>query len=356
MYLASQAVKWAAVVAFMVAACRADQLHAQQTGSGLITPQTEIEFSDTPPMTEAEMGYPPTEPLHWGASLPADCGMGCPPTWRVRGEFLYFNREGDVGFTHSTASRLEDFDYEDGYRLTIGRKYDCTVGWEVTYMGPFEWIEQDTVIGAGNLDSNFISGGGLDVSAFDAADVHQQFYRSELQSVEASQKWWGWDVITTSLGVRYLIVQEDYSFLSVDDNGDLGLLEIDTNNHLIGPQIGLELLYPIGNWSLDGLLKGAIYANFADGNNRLTNAGVVQFDHSPEDVEFGASVEGGTFLRRAITPRVIARVGYEFLWIYGLGTVPRQVENPITFTTGASYDGHGDTFYHGASAGLEIIW
>ncbi|MGE3777072.1 MAG: hypothetical protein AB7F89_07815 [Pirellulaceae bacterium] len=325
---------------------------------------TAVDAQAQPPVV-VEPGYeygPPEtygyDNYGWGAPPSADCGMGCPPTWRTRVEALMMNREGDTGATLSSGIRMSDFDYTEGGRLTIGQKYDCTLGWEVTYTGIFEWEEGGLANAPGTLNTLLVAGSpAINLSAFNGANQHQQFHQSRLQSVEAVQKWWGRDVLTTSAGIRWIHVDEDFDFRSVDANNvDIGLFTIDTTNNLIGAQLGIDLLYPIDRWSVDSTLKGGLFANIGESNVFLSNAGVVQFDNSAEDLEFAAMVEYGAYVRYAISPRVNVRAGYEFLWIYGLGIATEQIRNPIATTTGRSFDGQGDTFYHGGTAGIEFIW
>jgi hypothetical protein len=300
---------------------------------------------------------PAYEPYGWEPpAYGPDCGFGCPPTWRIQAEYLLWNREGESNLSLSSGSRLTDFEYEEGGRITIGHKFDCAIGWEAVYTGPFEWIQTTTATGAGTLNT-VLQGNGVNLSAFNGANLHTQTYRSRLQSFEASQKWWGWDVITTSAGVRYLDIEENYFFGSVDANGDLGTFNIRTRNLLVGPQLGIEMLFPIGNISFDTNIKGALMANFGESSVSLVNAGVSQINNNVDDIEFAALVQGGYFVRYAITPRIIARVGYEYLWIYGLGIAPEQINTVfVGASTGRSFDGQGDTFYHGAAGGIEIIF
>jgi hypothetical protein len=302
--------------------------------------------------------YPEQMPQSYGGwqdGLGADCGMGCPPTWRTRAEVLMLNREGEAGATASAAFSLGDFDYTEGGRITVDRKYDCSLGWEIVYTGLFDFEEEGTRAGAGTLDSLFQTT-TVNVSAFNGANLHQQLYRSRLQSVEFSEKWWGWDVFTTMVGVRYVNVEEDFFFGSIDANNDIGVFSIETDNHMFGPQLGIEMLYPLGRWSFDSMLKGALFANVGESNVFLSNAGIVQFDNFVEDVEFGALIEYGMYMRYSLTERVSVRAGYEILWVYGPGLVTEQASNPIHGATGASFVGQGDVFYHGGTLGVEIVW
>jgi hypothetical protein len=283
------------------------------------------------------------------------CGGACPPSWRGRAEWLYFSRNrGNDSL--SSGFRFDNlFDYEHAGRFTLDRRYDCTHGWEIVYAGPFEFEEVGVTAAPGTLNAGFI-GRGIDVSAFFGADLQQQRYESRLQSVEAGYKSWGWNVIAVSWGGRYLNVNDDLRFVSVDSNGDLGLLDVQTNNDVMLGQIGVDMLFPLGRWSLDATWKGAIGANFGMSDVLLRNAGVNQINRTDQDVEFAALIESGTYLRYFITRRLTARIGYEFWWIHGVGLASRQFGDTISRRTGREFVGTNELFYFGASGGLEFVW
>ena len=350
--------RWAIFMGAVIAVVAAPfQLFAADYGTsavGLVSAAEPVPLANDGPAIQGE-NYPAYEPQDWQPSYGPDCGFGCPPTWRIGAEYLLWNREGESNLSLSSGSRLTDFGYEEGGRLTIGHKYDCAIGWEAVYTGPFEWIQTTTATGAGTLNTG-LGANGINLSAFNGANLHTQTYRSELQSFEALQKWWGWDVITTSAGIRYMNIDENYFFGSVDANGDLGTFNIRTRNLLVGPQLGIEMLFPLGNISFDTNIKGALFANFGESEVTLVNAGVSQINNNTDDLEFAALIQGGYFVRYAVTPRIIARVGYEYMWIYGLGIATQQISNPVGVTTGRGFDGQGDTFYHGAAGGIEIIF
>jgi len=94
----------------------------------------------------------------------------------------------------------------DGFRAslsrTIGQKFDCSDGWEFTYVGPFEWESHQEAFGAG-FDSSFIPD-GVSVSAFNDAVFHSQSYETKWNSFEFNQKRWAWDVFSQTWGARYI--------------------------------------------------------------------------------------------------------------------------------------------------------
>ena len=64
------------------------------------------------------------------------------------------------------------------------------------------------------------------ISAFEQAELHQQTFTSWFYSGEINRKWWGWDVISTSLGLRYIYYGEAYEFFSYNDTVGTGLAAV----------------------------------------------------------------------------------------------------------------------------------
>jgi hypothetical protein len=285
--------------------------------------------------------------------LPADCSYSCPAAWTVEFESLFLNREGGDRFTVSQAFALSDFDYESGFRVTVHRHFDCLEGWDVTYAGGIEWIERGQVAGAG-LNSVF-GAVGVDISTFDNATQHTQSFQSTLDSIELTRKWYGWDVFAVGLGVRYLNVEEEFLFSSVSPAG-AGTLGIETNNNMGGVQLSLEMKIPIGAWTTMTRFKGGLFGNAADAQTLLTNAGTQQLANSGDDLGFGSIVEFGYYQRYRVTENISLQGGYEFWWLSGLAVAPDQVQGILTPATGSRVNGKSDTWYHGATFGVEVIY
>jgi hypothetical protein len=88
----------------------------------------------------------------------------------------------------------------------------------------------------------------------------------------------------------------------------------------------------------------------------VSNTGITQINRFDQDVEFAALIEGGTFVRYFVTPRLSARVGYEFWWMHGLGLASRQFGDQITPNTGRDFRGTNEVTFFGASFGIEYVW
>jgi hypothetical protein len=195
----------------------------------------------------------------------------------------------------------------------------------------------------------------LNLSEFNNATLHTQNYRSQLNSLELNRRWFGWDVISTFAGVRYLNVGEDFLFDSTGAVGT-GVLAVETNNHLFGPQVGMELMFPLGRWMTTSTIKGGMFANATDGNALMINNGILQFAASDDDIEFAANLEFGYFVSYQVTPRIKIRGGYEFWWLCGLALAPDQLTNTLTASSGSKVGTNSGTYYHGATAGVEVEW
>lgn len=314
-----------------------------------------MEFESGPYYSDGDVIYEGAEGLHpfAGSHMSPDGGFGCPPSWTATADAFYLNRGSDSQSSLSPAFRMPDFGYDTAGRFSLNHRFDCLVGWEVAYFGPFEWTQENSAAGAG-LNS-FLPAVGLNFSAFDNAVFHQQIYNSRLESYEFSQKWWGWDIISTTAGIKFIDMEEDLFFNSTNAVGDTGNVAVLTNNHLFGSQIGLDLYLPVGRLSTTTRLRGSIYANFSDMTTVITNAGAIQVETAEATVDFASLIELGYHVSFYVTPRIAVRAGYEAQWLYGLALAPDNLTNLFNLSN-KNVDANGDVVYHGASAGVEINW
>jgi hypothetical protein len=294
----------------------------------------------------------PDSSVTFGPAGFGGCCGDCPPGWRVRADSLLLRRENSEA-SLSTAFDLGDLGFGEGGRISLIRQIDCLDAWEVAFIGPYRWEESGQVAGVG-LTSR-LSSTTLNLSEFNNATLHTQNYRSQLNSLELNRRWFGWDVISTFAGVRYLNVGEDFLFDSTGAVGT-GVLAVETNNHLFGPQVGMELMFPLGRWMTTSTIKGGMFANATDGNAFVVNNGVLQFAASDDDIEFAANLEFGYFVSYQVTPRIKIRGGYEFWWLCGLALAPDQLTNTLTASSGSKVGTNSGTYYHGATAGVEVEW
>lgn len=296
-----------------------------------------------------------------GYALPADCGLGCYPSWYVQGEMLFLKRDDNAALSMSLAYELPNLDYEEGLRVTLGRRYDCSEGWEMSYVGPLKWESAGEASGA-PLNSYFsVPAGDVDISAFNQAEFHRQTFESELHSFEVNRRFFDWDTMSCMYGLRYIDLQEQYNFQSLGPlpGAEQGLFSSKVNNRLIGPQCGLDVFYPVGasnRLTLIGRTKLGVYANFAEGDVRMVNAGVPQINNSDDEVALAFQGELGILAKLQVTRCLSLRGGYELWYLYGLASANEAAVAPLSPTSGRRLDAEEDAWFHGAVLGGEFVW
>lgn len=291
-------------------------------------------------------------------TLPADCGLGCRSAWYVQADAFHMASEGG-SMSLSQGFALGEFGYELGSRVTLGRRRDCLEGWEATYVGPMRWDAAGELTGV-DLYPAFSAAGGVDISAFNAADFQRQTYKSTLHSFELNKRCWDWDTMGGLFGLRYLSLDDQYTFFSRDlAPAEEGFFAVDTANHMIGLQGGLDLFYNVGasgRLSLVMNTKLGLYANFANGDVRLDNAGAVELDNGDDALRLAFLGEIGLAVRYQLTRSLFLRGGYEIWYLGNIAKAPGQTVSPLTSTTGNNLNAGSDNWYQAATVGAELVW
>jgi len=293
------------------------------------------------------------------AGFPSDCCRGCPSRTYAIAEAILFRRESQGTLLNASVGSAQ-YDYELGGRATIGRRGDCVNGWEASFMTTADpWAARETRVGAG-LNTYMTPVDGLthaNISAFNGASFQELALSSRLYSLEINRLEWGWDVLSTSFGLRYIQLEDQLRYTSVR-GGETGTLQIATNNHLIGPQIGSELFYDIGGRVfLSGKGKLGAFLNANDQNSFLVNTGPVAttLQGSDSQAEFAALGELQMNLFYKLTRNSRLRAGYEMWYLYGVATSNEQYNGTISPLLGRRTDDNDDIFMHGASVGFEWV-
>lgn len=317
------------------------------------------------------------------------CYMPCEPGYYGIGEALYMKRSGG-GFTRSSDFALDDFDWELGGRFTLGRRFDCVDGYEFVYAGLPEWEETNGVtLGplplnpVVPLSSQFVPGPGLlndaflafnpyaagqlaeDPALFSVPFAAGQRRRAQFHSIEFNRTYTGWDVIRCMMGLRTIIYNEDYSYISQsarnNDPNDIqtGLLTQSTDNLLIGPQLGLEMYYPLSRRAfINSRLKGGIYLDIVDSETRLFSGtpGVTRAiaGGDASDEAICGMFESSSQIGMHITPALSVFAGYDIWYMAGVATIEDQL--PLVFgrLQGSSVEADSDVFIHGITLGARF--
>ncbi len=275
-------------------------------------------------------------------------------------EGLYLKREG-APRSQSLNFRMPTYDYEQGLRATIGRRQDGTSGWEATFVAnEIARSQQSLTSVGGNIQARLAPAGGLNfgsVSAFFNSTGQTQTNSSEMYSVEFNHVSYAWDVLKKSYGIRYIRLNEEMSFDSVNLGGDFGNWDMFSQNHLIGVQTGTEFYYDTGHrLSFSAKYQFGGYMNFHNGGSGLNNNNTTVIVSNDSDLSFSLLGEVGVNAYLQLTRHSRIRAGYELWGFWGLATIDKQLNGAISPSTGASFSSSDTAFLHGGTLGLEIFW
>ncbi len=292
-------------------------------------------------------------------------------------EALYFDRtEGQI--TNSNFGTLNDFDAGFGARITVGVRSDSTQGREFQYSG-IDSAQQDRLVVQNDpiIQSRLVTDGGLvgaSLSAFSNATRQEETKESYFHSLEFNRVKWGWDVLKSYIGFRYLYFDDEYSLISsrrafsaaetggVSTAAESGQFEVSAINHLFGPQIGGELYYDVGyRWSLSGVSRAGAYLNLSRFDTRVTNNSINFLDTEDTNATIAFTYEAGLNAKYRLTQQAHFRIGYNILLIDNVSTVSDNLDERtvgsqifVTPTLGSSASDSDNVFFHGLSLGFEI--
>jgi len=296
------------------------------------------------------------------AACSPGCYVPCEPGYYSVADVLYMQRGGGGGFTRAFGYSFDDYEWEIAPRIKWGRRFDCVDGYEFVFAGLLEW--EDTIFGT-TQDSVFLAP-ALPANIFDAvqrfnnADTQFQSRRASYDSFEFNRTYTGWDVARLMVGMRGIMYDEDYAYGATDTaTGDSVLLQQNVDNLLVGPQLGLQLFYPLGlRVYTDTTFKGAVFLNFADSDTRLNVAApnAIVLNASADEAELAGMIEIGSKIGINLTDSLSATVGYDFWYLSGLAEAGTQVPRNLTPATGFGIAVDDDIFIHGVNAGLQFVY
>ncbi len=309
-----------------------------------------------------------------------DCPGGCAPAVYANFEALYMQQSEDPFSYAASIFNFTGDDYQPAFRITAGYMANCSDGYEVVYAGPLEWeargtqtdkafgelnfriaqpMEEQTVDGVTTLVP---SAAGQLLDPFYNADRQYQYNRAKFSSYEANQRTWGWDVISTVIGIRAVQYDQDAIFETWKDNTaggtEYGRFARDINNFLIGPQMGIDMMYPITRRLMLGTkVRGAVFVNFQKTETLIDATTQAQriVHSSDDDYDFAGMFETGVFMSYHFMNCLTAKVGYEFWWLGHVTTVASEFEP----TYNGSLSGNGqtdDVDFSGATVSLEVLF
>ncbi len=371
------------------------QVQAQEEVAGeRIMPQAEAPFD------EGAMG----EPI-WEEGYEGDYGGGPAPVasteaWVQRGlwytqqdvvvlgrarnlkRFLSGKTNSDEIMTTASAS----LGFAPGARLTLGRflgsdDRNRDYNMEFTFYGLFEYdgaSQLNSTPGSGDNQIRLIP--DINYPGYNFANYHQAHYEADFNSYElnffridrlgrdrmllspngewireANPRF----VNTYMLGLRYIRVNEGYSFISRGPDPTIlaGDYYVRTHNDMLGPQFGFDFSSQHSFWRFGVLGKIAGLVNFADQNSYVH---IVDTDAPPDRFERAAR-ENLTFMLETnihaeymLRTNCKLRTSWDMIFLQGIATAPSQITfNPVTPAQIKTSD---HVIATGLSFGFELTW
>lgn len=300
-----------------------------------------------------------TDPYNIGG-----CKVAPPVVWTATMEGLQLWRtqpfEGVIVVDDSNfpapaiTGRQLEFDPEVGPRVTLQRV--GRLGTELSYFGFHNWSAMATNIGMN--DRSLPNPLGVSTFDFFAADRIDAAYSSEIHSAEASLIRPLLPRVSLLGGVRFLSLDETLNLHGVDSNSGESDYLINTQNRLIGGQLGgrYHLGTPQSIWSGAATAKAGVYNNNTKQRTSLQdlNNTVVLRNFNVSDTETSFVGEINLLARLRLTRSCHIVGGYNFIWIEQLALAPQQLDFTDTPTSGSDLRETPGLFLHGASLGLGI--
>lgn len=274
-------------------------------------------------------------------------------------DVLYMTRaNGEVNGIN--LSPIDEFDYGYGARFTVGRRTDAANGREFSYFGTFGIEDGGNVSdAAARIRRRFLPGGTFitdaDLAAFTNVTSASERLETNFQSFEYNRVRWGWDVVKVMFGARYVYLEDDYDLTTNNFFGNTGSLSVDAKNHLIGPQIGLEMFYDVGfRWSLSGFGKFGLMLNAYDADVNASSDGFGLVNNGTNDADAAFLVDLGLTAHYQLTSQARLRVGYNMLFLGDVTTADEAFPNFLSPFSSGSLDADDDALFTGLSLGLEF--
>jgi hypothetical protein len=171
------------------------------------------------------------------------------------------------------------------------------------------------------------------------------------------------------VGLRYIKLDEDFLLTSRQDGVNPvefgGDFAANTNNDLLGLQVGFDWIDQHERWYWGVRGKAGGFVNFAEQHTEISSVGpevingveVLDREFRVEEATKANAAFFGEFSFLAaynFTPNVSARASFDLMLLAGAALAPDQ----ITFNTSPPprIDVSGVIFYQSLSLGMEVVW
>lgn len=304
--------------------------------------------------------------------------------WYGGAEALWFDRSRVMRQTIATNEgggslkvNAIPYDLSPGARITLGEHLgrdhlDRDRNVEMVYYGGLSFFQSDTLLG-----TNIVTPLGPVVPGFNGASQYQTKHNTIFNSLEWNYKLarrLGRDQLVMGpngnwsrhaeraflpaliVGTRLANCNDSFAILS-SGNGVSGNYSIDAQNWLWGLNIGGELISQneFFYWGLRGRVTPSM--NFSASQQTVVGSdplGSVNRHGTADQFAAGCISDLSLLAGWQITPNFSLKAGYEFLWVAGIATAPRQFD--LADRRPGWIDPGGQVFFNGLSLGCEGSW
>jgi hypothetical protein len=309
-------------------------------------------------------GYP-------SVNCPGDFVAHRPSAWYVAADFApttvdFQNTRAIAALDTNLRLMLSTGDLEPefdaGARITVGRRLFGCYRLEGTYWGSYQWRDYAAVIDVPGRLETLLSGsfGNLIVPGLDENSFVSIQSSTQMNNAEVNLLYWidmppgGLDV-SLLVGGRYLDVQDQFDLVAVNAVTD-NRLTVNTDNEISFLQVGLVSDWLIASrmW-INFTLKGGI------GNNDVTLVSDFSGAAGPLTDDRNRTAWLGDLSLVAnfqMTPWLVARIGYQALFLSGLAVASDNIETTNAVLTNGPIQLNDSTngAFHGPIIGLMGNW
>jgi hypothetical protein len=175
-------------------------------------------------------------------------------------------------------------------------------------------------------------------------------YRSEINSGEINIRRRFGSQVSWLAGLRFVELRERFDITS----GAGGFFS-STDNDLYGFQLGGDVqLFRVRRSLAFSTLKAGVFYNNADvAATADSPRGLISFIDDEDVAAFLGDIAVGMLI--PMGPSADLRLGYQGLFLDGVGLAPEQSSSYSLFTSSGSLD-QSSVFYHGGFIGVDLFW
>lgn len=297
------------------------------------------------------------------AESPSDarcCDTGPEPTWQFAASALFLDRRdpasaalvtGAIDGAEILNARDLDLGVHAGFDMSLTRWIGECYGFEARYFGVDQW---SATTAASTTPGSLLQWNAAPPVFVWAGTGIEATATSELHNIEVNGRYRWRERWTLLAGFRYVELDERLTADLIGADVPFSY-QATTRNRLYGGQLGAILvLWDCGGpFTAEATGKAGIFGNAAaQHSSYATDIAALTAGGNQTAVPFLGEI--GITGRYSLSPRWSATFGYQLLWITQVALATEQIA-ASDFVFGNGIDATGDTFYHGATVGMQYV-